>query len=72
MPEFARKTIDTVVHRSSSDLLLFVIIIIIIIIIIIAIIAIIITIITIIIIIIIIIIISFTHALEVRKVEHHR
>ena len=71
MPEFARKTIDTVVHRSSSDLLLFVIIIIIIIIIIIAIIAIIITIITIIIII-IIIIISFTHALEVRKVEHHR
>ena len=35
VPEFARKTIDTVVHRSSSDLLLFVIIIIIIIIIII-------------------------------------
>ena len=30
VPEFARKTIDTVVHRSSSDLLLFVIIIIII------------------------------------------
>ena len=28
VPEFARKTIDTVVHRSSSDLLLFFIIII--------------------------------------------
>ena len=68
MPEFALKTIETVVHRSSSDLLLQLFIIIIIIIIyyyfIIAIITIIITIIN-------NIMISFTLAHEVREEEHH-
>ena len=67
VPEFALKTIETVVHRSSSDLLLQLFIIIIIIIyyyFIIAIITIIITIIN-------NIMISFTLALEVREAEYH-
>ena len=68
VPEFALKTIETVVHRSSSDLLLQLFVIIIIIIIyyyfIIAIITIIITIIN-------NIMISFTLALEVREAEYH-
>ena len=68
VPEFALKTIETVVHRSSSDLLLQLFVIIIIIIIyyyfIIAIITIIITIIN-------NIMISFTLAHEVREAEHH-